>query len=135
MKRLLTVLCTTAILFSVVNLRGEEYNPGKSWLNMSESDHLGWVWGLTKGQELILEELQIKSTENLNFLISFNNAEAISKIMSQYYKDGANTYIPWKYMTIVAKMKLEGKPAVKIEEKLELLRQYAAYERSKQKNK
>jgi hypothetical protein len=135
MKRLLIVLCTTAILFSAVNLRGEEYNPGKSWLNWSEGEHLIWLWGFTKGQELILEELQIKSTKNLKYFISFDDAEAISKIMSQYYKDVANTYIPWKYIATVAKKKLEGVPAAKIEVELELLRQYAAYERSKKKDK
>jgi hypothetical protein len=133
MKYFLTVLFTTAILFSAVNLRGVEDNPGKSWLSLSESDRLGWVWGFAQGQELIIEKLQIKSTKNLNFVISAYDAEAISKIMSQYYKDAANTYIDWKYMTVVAKMKLEGKPAVKIEEELELLRSYAAWLRSNRK--
>jgi len=133
MKRLLFVLSTTVILFSMVNLQGEEYNPGKSWMNLSEGEHLIWLWGFTKGQELILEELQINSTNNLNNLILFDDAEAVSKIMSLYYKDFANTYIPWKYMATVAKKKLAGIPGAKIEVELELLRQYAAHERSKRK--
>lgn len=133
MKKLLSALCITAILFSGTALFGGEYNPGKAWLEMSETGRLVWVWGFTKGQELTLEELQIKSTNNLNYLILYKDAEAISKIMSQDYNDAANTYIPWKYMTFIAKMKLEGNPVEKIGEQLELLRQYAAYEREKPK--
>jgi hypothetical protein len=82
---------------------------------------------------LILEELKIKSTKNLKHLILNKDAFVISKIMTQYYNNASNTYIPWKYMTYIAKMKLEGKSAQIIEKELEELREYAAFLRSKNK--
>jgi len=132
-KIIIPFLALSFILIANFQLRANEYNPGESWLRISEGARLDWVWGFSQGQELILEELQIKSYSHLKYFIPLDNADVISKIMTQYYNDSSNTYIPWKYMSYIAKMKLEGKPAVKIAEQLELLRQYATYERKKKK--
>ena len=123
MKKSLAALCITVILFSGSTLLGEEHNPGRQWLKMTESERLFWVWGFTEGQQLILSELEIKVRVHLRFLILLKDANAISKIMSQYYNDPANTYITWQFMAIIAKTKLEGKPMAIIEEALELSRQ------------
>ena len=132
-KIIISIIALSLIISFNIQLMADEYNPGKSWLCMSEGSRLDWVWGFSQGQELILEELEIKSHSNLKYIISLQDADVISDIMTQYYNDSSNTYIPWKYMTYIAKMKLEGKPAVKIAEQLELLRRYAAYERKKKK--
>lgn len=123
MKKSLAALCIAIILFSGSTLLGEERNPGRHWLKLSEVERMLWVWGFAEGQKLILSELGIKVRVHLNLLILLKDASAISKIMSQYYNDTANTYITWPFMTIIAKTKLEGKPMAIIEEALELSRQ------------
>ena len=133
MNKWMSTLFIAAILLSATTSFGQEYNPGKSWLSWSHESRFNFVWGFTEGQALILEELKMKSTKNLKWAISDNDVPAITEIMSQFYNDPANTYIPWKYMAFVAKMKLEGQPSTKIEEQLEMLRQYAMYERGKKK--
>ncbi len=55
--------------------------------------------------------------------------------MSQYYNDTANTYIPWQFMIIIAKTKLEGKPMAIIEKALELGRQAGMALREKRKSR
>ena len=82
MKKSLAALCITAILFSGSTLLGEERNPGRHWLKMTESERLLWVWGFTEGQQVILDELDIKVRVHLDFLILLKDASAISKIMS-----------------------------------------------------
>ena len=128
----LSLAITFFLLFSNAVL-GNEFNPGKIWLKWSEGERLNWVWGLSKGQELILEELQYKDVSQLKYFIPFKDADTISAIVTQYYKHPSNTYIPWKYMTHIAKMKLEGFSSKIIEEQLELLRKYANFERKKAK--
>lgn len=135
MKKSLTALCITAILFSGSALLGEERNPGRHWLELSEVERLIWVCGFAEGQQLILDELEIKVTIHLSSLILLKDASAISKIMSQYYNDTANTYISWQFMTIIAKTKLEGKPMAIIEKALELGRQAGMALREKRKSR
>ena len=97
MRRLFVASITLVILCTISTAsRGEEFVPGTSWLELSESDRLGWMWGFTLGQEVILEELQLKSTSHLKYLIPVDDAKTISEIITQYYNDAANSYIPWK---------------------------------------
>ncbi|NKC13323.1 MAG: hypothetical protein GKR94_14350 [Gammaproteobacteria bacterium] len=110
----------------------QEYNPGKSWSRVSTDSQVYWVWGASKGQELLFEELQIKNAGSYENAIPMSDAQTISQVMSDLYRDPANTYVPWKYMMVVAKMKLHGATTGQVVERLELLRSYAAYERSKQ---
>jgi hypothetical protein len=133
MNKRMSTLCIAAILFTAINSFGQEFIPGKMWLDCQYASRFYFVWGLTEGQALILEELKMKSTKNLKWVISSDDVPAITDIISQFYNDSANTYIPWKYMAFVAKMKLEGQNSTKIEEQLEMLRQYAMYERGKKK--
>ena len=135
MKKSLAALCIAIILFSGSTLLGEGDTPGRHWLKMTESERLLWVWGFTEGQQVILDELDIKVRVHLRFLILLKDARAISKIMSQYYNDTANTYIPWQTMTIIAKTKLEGKPMAIIEKALELGRQLGMALREKRKSR
>lgn len=123
MKKSLTALCIAAILFSGSALQAREHNPGKMWLKMTEGERLLWVWGYTEGQQAILDELGIKVTIHLNWLILLKDASPISKIMTRYYNDPANTYIPLRFMVFTAKVKLEGKPTATIEKSLEIGRQ------------
>ena len=55
--------------------------------------------------------------ETLNSIVSqkYPNLEVIRDIMTDLYKDPANTYISFKNMIFIAKDKLSGKP---IEDKL-----------------
>ena len=130
MKKLTAILCITAILFSGTALLADDFNYGEEWLKMSKGGRLMWVWGYTAGQTRILSELKIKSTKNLKFRILFEDASIILKIMSQYYNDAANTYIPWCYMTYIANMKLKGRSAQEIGKEFEDLRKYAEILRS-----
>ena len=130
MKKLIAILCITAILFSGTALLAEDFNYGEEWLKMSKGSRLMWVWGYTAGQTRILSELKIKSTKNLKFLILVEDASVISKIMSQYYNDPANIYIPWCHMTYIAKMKLKGRSVQEIGNNIEGLKMYAEIVRS-----
>ena len=130
MKKLIAILCIISILFSGTALLAEDFNYGEEWLQLSKGARLMWVWGYTAGQTRILSELKIKPTKNLKFLILLEDASIISKIMCQYYNDAANTYIPWCYMTYIAKMKLNGRSAQEIGKEFEDLRRYAEIARS-----
>lgn len=130
MKKIIAILCITAILFSGTALLAEDFNYGEEWLKMSKGSRLMWVWGYTAGQTRILSELKIKSTKNLKFLILVEDASVISKIMSQYYNEAANTHIPWCYMTYIAKMKLKGRSDHEIGKDFEGLRKHVAILRS-----
>jgi hypothetical protein len=46
----------------------KDFNFGEVWLKWSKDDSLVWAWGFTNGQELILEELKVKSKDNLKYL-------------------------------------------------------------------
>lgn len=128
MRKIMLSLFATVIFFTFINgSMGDEFTFGKLWLNMSSNSRVNWVWGVAAGQELILEELQMKSTAHLKYLISVNESDVIAEIITNYYNDSANTYIPWKYMTFIANMKLKGESATKIEKELESLRKYATY--------
>jgi hypothetical protein len=130
MKSFIVAIALLAFAWSGV-LVGQEYNPGRSWSDFTFEKRLFWVWGASKGQELIFEELKIENDNSYENAISMDDAESVSRIMTDLYNDPANTFIPWKYMMITAKLKLQGAPATRINERLELLRNYAAYERSK----
>lgn len=121
------------LLFGITNIgfAAEAYNPGKSWMNISNDAKLYWVWGFTTGQEVLIEEFKTKKT--LEYDITDMEAPVVCEVMTEYYKDPGNSYIPWKYMTYVAKMKLKGKSAADIETRLTLLREYSDYERQKLK--
>jgi hypothetical protein len=121
------VLCIICWL-ATEGLAGEAFNYGNAWMKNTKDDRLSWVWDFTNGQEVILEEVKPKKT--LKYDITDMEAPVISEVMTEYYKDPGNSYIPWKYMTYIAKMKLKGKSAADIEAQLALLRQYSDYLRT-----
>lgn len=128
----LIILALTCTCFSA-----DGYNYGKMWLKWSEDTRLTWVWGFTEGQSTILEEINVnqKVKRTFKFDVSGSDAGVISDIMVGLYGDASNTYIPWRYMTYVAQMKLKGSSGKEVESELQLLRQYADYERSKLQKK
>jgi len=103
----------------------DDFDYGKMWNSWSEGMRINWVWGFTLGQDVIFEELQIKDKEKFRYYVSPLDAQVITGIMTQFYADTANNYIPWKYMAYIAKMKLNGIAQKEIERELELLRRYA----------
>lgn len=129
--KLLKLLLAAYIIFGItsVGLAAEAYNSGKGWMNLSKDAKLYWVWGFASGQEVLLEEAKTKRT--MKYDITDLEAPVICEIMTEYYKDPGNSYIPWKYMPYIAKMKLKGKSTADIETELALLREYSDYERRK----
>lgn len=111
--------------------KAQEYNPGRVWLGANADHQLFWVWGAADGQSLLVEELRVDKKKRLENRLLVKDAQTISEIMTQYYGDPANTYIPWHYMAVVANMKLNGQSAAALDERLRLLREYAAFQRSK----
>jgi hypothetical protein len=119
-------ICILAIAFqTTLTLADNDFNYGKEWHQFDNGGRLAWVWGFYEGQRIILEDLEIKDDSKTKYIISRKDIDIIRNIMTQYYNDSANTYIPWKYMTYVAKMKLTGKSKNDIEKELEMLRAYA----------
>lgn len=103
----------------------DDFNYGKTWNSWNEGMRNNWMWGFTLGQDVIFEELQIKDKEKLRYYVSPLDANIITGIMTQFYADAANNYIPWKYLAYIGKMKLNGIAQNEIEKELELLRRYA----------
>ena len=129
-KKLLTII----LLISSSNLlNADEFIPGESWLNYSEHARFMWAWGVVDGQALILEENQDLNDLKINNKIQSNGLGAVVDIMTEYYKDPANIYIPKKYMVIVASMKLNGAKESDLNEKLALFRNYAMWLKEKRK--
>jgi len=134
--RFLKLLITVNLIFcfATAALSEEAYNYGKGWNNISKEARLYWVWGFITGQATLLEEFKTKKT--MKYDISDMDASVVSDIMTDYYNDPGNSYIPWQYMTYIAKMKLKGKKTAEIETELSLLREYSDYLRTeKQKPK
>jgi len=129
--KLLKLFLAACIIFGItgVGLAAETYNSGKIWMNLSKEAKLYWVWGFANGQEVLLEEAKTKKA--MKYDITDLEAPVICEVMTEYYKDPGNSYIPWKYMTYIAKMKLKGKSIADIETELSLLREYSDYERKK----
>jgi len=120
-------------LFAVESLAGEAFNFGKVWMKNTEANRLMWTWGFIDGQKDILEEVkeEVKLKKTLKYDITDMEATVVSEVMTEYYKDPGNSYIPWQYMTNIVKMKLKGKSTADIEAELELLRQYSDYRKTK----
>jgi hypothetical protein len=106
-----------------------DYKPGVAWLGMSETTRFTWTFGATQGQTLIAEELGTKSALIKDNLLPSDQADTLAKVITQYYRDAANTYIPWRYVAVVAAWKLTGRSESQINERLESLRKYAAWAR------
>jgi len=115
-------------LFAVESLAGEAFNFGKVWMKNTKDDRLMWVWGFIDGQKDILEE--VKPKKILKYDVTDMEATVVSEVMTEYYKDPGNSYIPWRHMTYIVKMKLKGKSAADIEAELALLREYSDYRRT-----
>jgi hypothetical protein len=131
----LTRMCLVAVAACMVasgtiSSQGD-YNPGERWLRLDRDSRLIWLWGAAEGQSLLVEELSQGSRKGLKNVIPLDSADAIRDIMTQYYGDKANTYIPWKYLAVAARMKLEGSTDAALNERLRSLREYAASVRSK----
>lgn len=127
-NRILYPLTALVFFFSPLsNLAAAEFNYGASWLRMEETSRLMWVWGAGEGQDLLLEELKDAARNVKEHRLSSQKADTLAKIMTQYYQDAANHYVPWKYMAVVATMKLAGKTEAEVEERLRLLREYAEW--------
>lgn len=114
-------LCTVA--------RAQEWIPGEAWKRADVGSRVQWTWGLAEGQALLLEELQPAQRPRLKNTIPVQEAKVISEIMTDLYADSANAYIPWKYMAVVAKMRLVGESGSAVAERLRLLRQFANEQR------
>jgi hypothetical protein len=106
-----------------------DYKPGAAWLAMSESSRFTWTFGATEGQTLIADELGPKSTLIKDNLLPSDKTDKLAKVITQYYRDAANIYIPWRYVAVVAAWKLTGRSETQINERLELLRQYSVWTR------
>jgi hypothetical protein len=128
------VICFGFLLFDE-SFSEDDFNYGKMWNSWNEGMRLNWVWGFSLGQDVIFEELQIKDKEKLRYYISPLDAEVITGIMTKFYADAANSFIPWKYLAYIAKMKLNGVGQTEIEKELELLRRYADWLRKPSANK
>jgi hypothetical protein len=111
----------------------QDYVPGDSWRRMEQSSQLVWVWGAAEGQSLLIEELPKPTATKLTNVVSTADAKVVSELMTQYYSDPSNSYIPWKYMAVVASRRLAGETETRLSEKLRLLREYAAFERARPK--
>lgn len=139
MRKWQICLFSTLIIFAISHtcLSADGLNYGRMWLEWSKDARLMWTWGFTEGQSTILEEINSNQAvkQKFKFEISKSDADVISEIMSNLYEDAENSYIPWKYMTYVAKLKLRGIREKEIESQLQLLRQYADYERIKLQQK
>lgn len=108
---------------------GTDYKPGLGWLEMTDSSRFTWTLGATQGQNLITEELGDTSKLIKDNLLPSGQVDTLANIITQYYQDAANTDIPWRYMAVVAAWKLAGRPETLINQRLESLRQYAAWAR------
>lgn len=128
----LLVICIIC-LFAAESLAYEAFNFGKVWMKNTKDGRLMWVWGFIDGQKAILEEAKAKET--LKYDITDMEATVVSEVMTTYYKDPGNSYIPWQYMTYIAKMKLKGKTTTDIEAELALLREYSDYRRTELQKK
>lgn len=108
-----------------------DHNFSASWLRLGRPSRVFWLYGAAVGQQLLLEELPTSKDKALQNRLPADKADVLSDIMVQLYNDPENSYIPWKYMAVVANMKINGHPEAAIRARLELLRQYAAHELSK----
>ena len=109
MRKLLLPLIFTAVLLISVNVvGGEEMTFGKMWLTMSTENRHLYMAGFVDGQN----SAQV-------FSIKPSDISIIAEIMVQYYRDSANTYIPWGIMTDIANTKLQGESEAVIERLLE----------------
>ena len=107
----------------------DRFNYSETWNSWGKNERLNWVLGFGMGQDLIFEELKIKEKKKYKYYVGPYDVDLISDTMTQYYKDAANSRIPWQYMAYVAKMKLKGKSHLEIEKELELLREYVDWQR------
>jgi hypothetical protein len=120
---------STALLMALPPLQALEWVPGEAWKRTEVGSRVQWTWGLTEGQSLILEELPPAQRSKLKNTISIQEAKLVSEIMTDLYADSANAYIPWKYMAVVARMRLAGEQEALVVERLRLLRQYSTDQR------
>ncbi len=105
----------------------KDFHPGASWLRFSEDSRFMWAWGAIDGQSLILEEIDKENFDAKDNHLPPDNLNAMLRLMTQYYQDASNTNIPWKYMAVVASMKLAGRSEDVIMKRLENLRAYGAW--------
>jgi len=110
-----------------------EYVPAEGWLASSESSRFDWTFGVTQGQALILEEINGDTSRIADSLLPADQVETLSQLITQYYQDASNAYIPWRYMAVIAAWRLAGKPEAVINKRLESLREYAQWARQQRK--
>ncbi|MEK7323370.1 MAG: hypothetical protein AABZ84_09860 [Pseudomonadota bacterium] len=131
MLRLATILVLSLFCRAIVADAAVNHNFAASWFRMSEGARVTWLWGAAEGQSLVLEELPIAAKKKLENHLPFDKADVLARVITSLYADPANSYIPWKYMAVVANSKLNGATESEVAKRLELLRQYTAYELQK----
>jgi hypothetical protein len=125
---ILLVATTLGVSQSYAGDSARTHNAAASWSRMTYDARVTWLWGAAEGQGLILEELHVDPNKALENRLPFDKADVLANVMSNLYGDPANAYIPWKYLAVVANAKLNGGAEKDISHRLELLREYAAYE-------
>lgn len=119
--------------FAFAHTAISQMDHGKNWCEASPDQRLGWVWGFAEGTDRMLDHLAIKDKEKLEPYIAPDQAKRVSEIMTELYRKPANNVIPWGQMTCIAKRKLAGMSDLKIEERLVVLRKYAAWLQKKKR--
>ena len=128
MRQLLLTLIVVAVLFLSGNpLMGQNITYGNSWLGGIINERILYIRGFVDGQNVILEELKIKPGPHLNLYVGVygNDMYVIDNIMTQFYRDPANTYIHWGIMIVIANKKLQGESVAEIERLLSEARKLA----------
>lgn len=122
-----TVISFMSLFFTMNTPFAYEFHPGTSWIKQSEDSQFMWGWGAIDGQAITLEGIDESACRLTKNQLSSNNLKAMLQIMTQYYQDAANSDIPWKYMAVIASMKLAGRSGASIENRLEALRSYGVW--------
>jgi hypothetical protein len=130
-KALVLIAFLVGSVEAICGTSEQEYAPGDAWRRMETSSQLVWVWGAAEGQSLLVEELPKATSSRLGNNFSAADAKAVSEVMAQYYGDPANSFIPWKYMAVVASKRLAGETELRLGQRLSRLREYASFERSR----
>lgn len=125
LKPLRLMFLVTGILVSQSALAN--FDHGEFWNQMSEDMRTFWVMGVINGQEIVMESLPDSVSIEASVKIERPTKDAIANLMTQYYADPANTFIPWNNMVVLANEKLGGKSEQYLAEKISKLRAYGKW--------
>ena len=102
-------------------------NHGRFWNSLDDSSRELWVMGVASGQEILLEAVPESVKIDGTLRISNRTAEALVEIMTEYYSDPANTFIPLNNMLVFANKKLSGSSESQLASELAELREYGKF--------